>query len=72
MGSCLCSSFYNDWLFIYLFFSNLKIIRRKIIKLESVRKVSFLYNIDAALGLAKEADRYIKLILALRREIVYS
>jgi hypothetical protein len=53
-----------------MFSSNPKIIRRKAIKVRSVRKVSSLAHVDAALGLA-EAGRHLRRVLALRREIVY-
>ena len=53
-----------------LFSSNHQIIRRKAIKIESVRKGSSL-NVDAALGLAEEAGRHLRrVLLALRREMV--
>jgi hypothetical protein len=53
-----------------MFSSNPEIIRRKVIKVRSVRKVSPLVHVDAALGLAEEAGRHLRRVLALRREMV--
>ena len=52
-----------------MFISNHEIIQRKMVEIGSIRKVASL--VDAALGLAEEAGRHSRRVLALRREMVY-
>jgi len=46
----------------------LQVIRRKVIEIEFIRKISSL--VDATQSLAEEAGRYSRRVLALRREMV--